>query len=659
MTGVGLWGKRSLHDTPYSMSVVSSDLIENIQANDVQKIFKLNPITQDSGASTNIYATSQANIRGFDSGNIIVNGMLFSNVSYVAPEELDRVEIISGATGFLYGGGRVGGAVNYITKKPTLEDKRNITIGNYGGENYYSHIDLGGQIDEKNIFGYRVNLLYQDGEQTNGVKKEQKLASVVFDWKPTDNFTMDLQYTYRDLKEKAQRFNYSGQRVGATRPTFDADGKYNSDNLYGGVESNRVITGLKWYINDNFTLRGNIIYDKGERIDGQTMNLYSLANGLYEARIWRYNPKGSEYENITGNIYLDSRFDTFGIEHTLTVGASQSSGEYYRSSVFNASALTYMNVSLSDLKNLPITSTNAFDGSSYGRSSKSENKNILIGDDIVFNEQWSALLGANYTTLINKSYDETSGDLKSKYDESKLTPTFSLMYKPFENLTTYVTYIESFLQGAQIPIGSSYKDEGKYLDPYKAKQYEVGAKYSLNESVLLTGALFRIEKANIYMDTASTPKIYSQDGEQVHQGLELTATGKITDNLTVVAGGTLMDIEVTKSGSPDKSTEGKKPQGTASKMAKLYAEYNIPFIQGLSISCGAYYTGKVYNNALNTEALSSYTVCDAGLRYKTKLDKFPTTFLLNVANLTDKNYWANTRFLGDPRTISFSMKMEF
>ncbi|MFW2454259.1 hypothetical protein ACN4FY_11800, partial [Aliarcobacter butzleri] len=82
-------------------------------------------------------------------------------------------------------------------------------------------------------------------------------------------------------------------------PTFDADGKYTSDNLYGGVESNRVITGLKWDINDNFTLRGNIIYDKGERIDGQTMNLYSLANGLYEARIWRYNPKGSEYENIT------------------------------------------------------------------------------------------------------------------------------------------------------------------------------------------------------------------------------------------------------------------------------------------------------------------------------------------------------------------------
>ncbi|WP_418181425.1 TonB-dependent receptor [Aliarcobacter lanthieri] len=639
------------------MSVISSDLIENIQANDVQKIFKLNPLTQDNGSNTNIASTSQSNIRGFDSGNIILNGMSFSNVSYIVPEELERVEVINGATGFLYGGGRVGGAVNYITKKPTIEDKRNVTIGNYGGENYYSHIDLGGQIDEKHIFGYRVNLLYQDGEFTNGTKKEQKLASVAFDWKPTDNFTMDLQYTYRDLKEKSQRFNYSGQRVGATRPTFDAGGKYTSDNLFGAVESNRVMTGLNWDINDTFTLRGNIIYDKSKRADGQSMNLYSLANGLYEARIWRYNPKGSEYENVTGNIYLDSRFDTFGVEHTLTLGASQSSGEYYRSSVFNAPALTYMNVSLSDLKNLPIISTNAFDSSLYGRSSKSENKNILIGDDIVFNEQWSALLGVNYTTLVSQSYDEASGDLQSKYDESKLTPTFSLMYKPFDDLTTYTTYMESFLQRAQIPIGQGYAREGEYLDPYKAKQYEVGAKYSLNESVLLTGALFRIEKANLYTDTTTTPKIYSQDGKQIHQGFELTATGKITDNLTVIVGGTLMDIEVTKAS--NKATEGKKPTGTASKMAKLYTEYNIPFVQGLTITGGAYYTGKVYNDALNTEALSSYIIYDAGLRYKTKLDKYPTTFLLNVSNLTDENYWASSRYLGDPRTVSFSMKMEF
>lgn len=55
----------------------------------------------------------------------------------------------------------------------------------------------------------------------------------------------------------------------------------------------------------------------------------------------------------------------------------------------------------------------------------------------------------------------------------------------------------------------------------------------------------------------------------------------------------------------------------------------------------------------------SYTLYDAGLRYKTKLDKYPTTFLVNVSNLTGKDYWASANYLGDPRSVAFSMKMEF
>ncbi|WP_419676157.1 TonB-dependent receptor plug domain-containing protein [Aliarcobacter butzleri] len=89
-------------------------------------------------------------MRGFSSNSSVVNGMPLADwYSFTTMEDLEKVETISGATGFLYGGGRVGGAVNYVTKKPTLEDKRSIKIGNYGGEQYYGHVDLSGQIDEK------------------------------------------------------------------------------------------------------------------------------------------------------------------------------------------------------------------------------------------------------------------------------------------------------------------------------------------------------------------------------------------------------------------------------------------------------------------------------------------------------------------------------
>ncbi|MCT7644597.1 TonB-dependent receptor [Aliarcobacter butzleri] len=281
-------------------------------------------------------------------------------------------------------------------------------------------------------------------------------------------------------------------------------------------------------------------------------------------------------------------------------------------------------------------------------------KNVLIGDDIIFNDKWSALVGFNYATVIQTSYNN---EVKSsKYDKSELTPTLSLMYKPFDDLTTYVTYIESLEQGTIV--GDDYSNRGEVLSPYVSKQYEVGAKYSLNDSVLLTGALFRIEKANEYEDNTTTPlPTLSQDGEQIHQGLELTITGKVTDNLTLFGGGTWMDLSVEKHS--DKTLEGKKPTNAASKMAKLYAEYNIPFISGLTVTGGAYYTGEKYGNTTNTDKIPSYTLYDAGLRYKTKLDKYPTTFLLNVSNLTGEDYWASSNYLGDPRSVAFSMKMEF
>ena len=118
-----------------------------------------------------------------------------------------------------------------------------------------------------------------------------------------------------------------------------------------------------------------------------------------------------------------------------------------------------------------------------------------------------------------------------------------------------------------------------------------------------------------------------------------------------------MDIEVEKSNNP--AIEGKKPTSAATKMAKLYAEYNIPFISGLTVTGGAYYTGERYGDSMNTDKIPSYTLYDAGLRYKTKLDKYPTTFIMNVTNLTDKKYWRSSTSFGEPRNIAFSMKMEF
>ncbi|WP_418186483.1 TonB-dependent siderophore receptor [Aliarcobacter lanthieri] len=659
--GVGIWNERKLQDTPYSMNIISKDLIENVQAKDMNQIFKMNPTTQEtrntlSGLGDNEWTT----MRGFTVQSPIINGIPYA--SYIANssmmQDIERVEIISGATGFLYGGGRVGGAVNYITKKPTTKDLRNITIGSYGNESYYGHIDLSGQFDKNNTFGYRVNALYQDGELPDTSEKEQKTISLIFDWKPTDNFYTDIKYSYKDVLTKGDGFYW--ETDSDYRKSIKNNKKYSPDWLDGEIKSNKIENNIRWDINDIFTLRTNVFYEKMK--SRRDFALITYENNMIigdNDRTFLNENAFKETKNYGANLYLDASFDTGSISHTLTTGYSLSSSKAYRSSDNSAYSYPSNNMSLNEFKNLPKPDGSLWDNTVGTQPLKSfstqQYKNILIGDDIVFNDNWSALVGVNYATIIDTSY--SNGVQSSKYDVSELTPTLSLIYKPFENLTTYATYIESLEAGTIV--GSQYQNEGEILDPYKSKQYEIGAKYSmLDERALLTASLFRIEKANQYRDNTTTPKpTLTQDGEQIHQGIELGLTGKVTDNLTLFGGATFMDLSVEKATNP--ALEGKKPTQAATEMAKLFAEYQIPFINGLFINAGAYYTGKSYANSVNTDILPSYTLYDTGLRYKTKIDKYPTSFNLNVQNLTDKVYWVDSMMIGDPRTVTFSMKMEF
>ncbi len=653
ITGIGLWGERSLQDTPYSMSVIPQELIENIQAKDMNQIFKMNPTTQERGqSSSNVGDGQWPNIRGFRVTNPVVNGISYANNISSAPmmQDIERVEIINGATGFLYGGGRVGGAVNYITKKPTTQDLRNVTIGSYGDESYYGHIDLGGQFDENHTLGYRANVMYQNGELSNKSETEQKAVSLVFDWKPTDNFYTDTKYIYKDsLKKGVNSFFTSID----DKLSIKKNEIYSPNWLESELDSHKVENNVNWDINDIFTLRTNLFYEK-MKFRGASSFITYKDNKVVGTLTNLYNYGWQETNNNGVNLFLDSKFDTANINHTLTTGYSLSASKL---SVHDSQYRGYIlgkDMTLDELKNLAEPDDSLWAGTKnigpLKPISEIQYKNILIGDDIVFNEQWSVLAGVNYATVINKNYSTNT-----KYDKSEITPTFSLIYKPFENLTTYTTYIESLEAGAVV--SSSYSNANELLPPLVSKQYEVGTKYSLNENILLTGALFRIEKANQYSDLATPKPKYVQDGEQIHHGIELGITGKVTDDLTIISGVTFMDIEVAKSN--NKAIEGNKPTEAASKMAKLYAEYNIAYIKGLSLTGGAYYTGKKYANSTNTDIMPSYTIYDTGLRYKTKINKYATTFNLNIENLTDEVYWTNSWQVGEPRTATLSMKMEF
>ncbi len=645
ISGVGLWDERSLRDTPYSISVVTSDLIENVNAQNMGQIFKMNPLTQ--GQDVNRHnGVPFVTIRGFQSNNPIYDGipMADANGSAVSVIEIDRVEILSGTSGFLYGGGRVGGAVNYVTKSPTSVPLRTLTFGNYGGTQFYGHADISGKFGDRGRFGYRANLLYQGGDTAIGEPVNQKVANIVLDGHLTDTLYADIKYIYNNYSKEASQPFFNNVR---DRTAIDTSKRYSPKWASNDLESHKAYTSLRWDPSKYFTLRSAFFY-QNTRAKTNLITLNQQAGRTFIPRISSGNP-WQKYENYGGYIYLDTRFSTFAVDHKLTLGYSSTVLDQVSPDAPAWSGTT--SLMLSELKNISEPEWEERPGTVGTYFSRYNN--ILIGDDITFNDQWSAMVGLNYATGINRGTGFYGNG--TKYEKSALTPTISLLYKPIEAVTTYVSYMEALERGSIV--SNIYTNYGEVLPPLVSKQYEVGAKYDINPNLLLSTALFRIEKANQFSNQATPIPTFVQDGLQVHNGVELVLTGKVTDNLTIMGGGTLMDISVEKANNP--ALEGKKPTNAASRMGKIYAEYALPWVPRLSLTGGIYYTGERYGDVANTDKIPSYTLYDIGARYSTRVLDKVLTVRLNVINLTGKNYWQNATYLGVPRTVAFSASMMF
>ena len=230
-----------------------------------------------------------------------------------------------------------------------------------------------------------------------------------------------------------------------------------------------------------------------------------------------------------------------------------------------------------------------------------------------------------------------------------------MFLKEINYITTYATYMESLEPGGIV--GSSFANAGEMLKPMRSQQYEVGIKAEVR-GLLLTAALFQIDKSNNFRDQNNRQ---TQDGRQVHNGLELSVQGRLFEDLTLYGGYTYLDPQIKKAN--NSALNGKEPVGISHHIFKMYAEYDIPFLEGLTLTGGVYYMGSTYRNYDNTERMPGYTTADLGARYTTDYFGFDTTFRLNVTNITNEKYWIidplESIHISQPRTLSFSATVSF
>ncbi|KAA8735250.1 TonB-dependent siderophore receptor [Acinetobacter qingfengensis] len=657
----GPWQGRQLEDLPYSINIFSQDVVKNLQSTvSPDAVYRLNPTIQLTRSQ---YENDQPTFmsRGFKVSTIYRDGLPGDQYGHgTSMEDTEKLEMFNGLSGFLYGPGNVGGMVNYVSKRPTVERFNEISLGNAGGQSWYTMADFGGKIDPQGVFAYRLNLAKQGGETAvDRLEIEKEFVSLALDWHILDNLLLQVDAMHRDY---AVNGNTADWVFASGVSRYSAD-RFKNDVLWGQpwmnnhYKSERYGAHLTWNINEYMDFRASYLDSFSSRKTQSATNTVN-ADGTFGQEVSRVYADGQN--RITSNqydksaaAYLDVAFHTGSISHKLTTGVLSTKSIQKRYQREAGNIITYS----SDNLNLPVylDQPDGFivDRGQLRKRSENVSTSWLIGDDIQLNERWSALLGLSYVNIQNKI---------SGYDASHLSPNLSIIYKPFVDLTTYATYIESLENGGIAPetaSGLAVVNAGEVFDPLKSKQIELGAKYTLNDSLSLNTAIFQIDKGLQYNEKINaTTARYVQDGRQIHKGIELTATGKIGDAVTVIGGFTLLDAKV-KQQKQNTALEGKRPTEVAQQIFKLYGEYTLPSFEQLTLTGGINYTGKRFADTLNQDEMPAYTLVNLGARYRMDIQNYPVTLRLNVNNILNKKYWANTSVLGDPRTFMFSASIKF
>ncbi len=197
----------NLQRTAIPVSAVSGDQLVNAGVSDVNNISKLVPslvVAQSSGSATNFY------IRGigtFAAAILRENPIAFNfNDVYIASPsapvgtlyDLERVEVLKGPQGTLYGRNATGGSINIIPVKPSLAGvagNATVEYGNYDAKKVSAAINLPlGSTVAVRVAGQAVD---RDGYMSDGTDDERGAAGrVALLLKPTDRFQATITADY-------------------------------------------------------------------------------------------------------------------------------------------------------------------------------------------------------------------------------------------------------------------------------------------------------------------------------------------------------------------------------------------------------------------------------------------------------------------------------
>ncbi|EIU6791987.1 TonB-dependent siderophore receptor [Vibrio parahaemolyticus] len=538
-------------------------------------------------------------IRGFDSLNDMYrDGMRDDGTlqSYRSLANVERVEIVKGPAGALYGRGSAGGIINLVTKRANGDNFTHVKGSVASNSQYVGQVDSSMAFSDK-VNG-RINLEYRQADSyVDHVDSNDFFIAPTIRVLPADGHTIDIdvEYAHQELVPYRGVPSKNGKPVDLPVSTY-----FGGTNDYQESDSLRVAVDYEWRLNDQWVWNNRAAFNhieleqKGTRQGKVTGNEVSqtVNNFGYDPRTTTTLQSELIWETNDNQLMLGADFNQIDIDLTLASDKMLPPQNIYN----------------------PVVGPTPDPGFKPFRDNTTTTTGVYVQDVYTWGDL-SLIGNVRYDSM--ELEQQKAGSGKEKLDDDKVSYRAGLVYRINYDTSVYASLARSW----QLPYA------GIYINPKLAEFFhtdlkEVGAKaYLLDNALMLNAALFQIdqEQPQTNVDGDVIDKI-----EVRHQGIELEARGQITKQWDISVGYSYLDAE-------DKAT-GKKPNDVSDHLFSLWSTYQLD--DNWRLGGGVKYVGDRYAGNDEAVALGDYTTVDLMAAYITGRHKIQA----NAYNILDEKY---------------------
>lgn len=704
--------EETLRDVPIAVTAFSADYLEEVGMPDIVGITQSTPnVTLEVSRATS--STLTAFIRGVGQQDPVAGyeggvGIYLDDVYLARPQgvvfdiyDVERIEVLRGPQGTLYGRNTIGGAVRYVTRG--LGDEPELKLrGSVGSFNQMDmvatfatpvndRVRVGGTIASFQRDGFGSNL-FTGGEHYD---KDIVAGRLSFEVDLSDNFKVKLSAdnTKDNSAPKSGHRLTVGNLSGAPVLGNVFDTRAGIETLpssNGGVSQSVRQRGLQmtaeWTINDRLTLK-SITADRSDESES-LIDFDSLPGNDFDAPVlyeneqfsqeFQFTYSGDNLSGVFGAYYIDANaFDVFDVVLGNLGVTSFTLGDFDTKSWAVFGDLVW---DLSDTMSLGVG----------GRFTSDERSTLVTRE--LFLGLGSPYFGNSSAFSLTAPSPGLVPTFTGTRTDEDFTPRVSLSWKPSDAHNLYASISEGFKGGSFDPRGA-YQIAGveKGFEPETVVSFELGAKSVWSDGRVSTNiAVFFSDyediqvPGSIAIDTDndgvndSFAGATTNAGKAEISGLEIESMVHITDSFTAMASLGLIDAEYTEWFVSGVDISGSREfQNTPKTVANLQFRkewesglFNRP--GSISVIAGASFKDNMFqfeipNPLLDTDA---YTLVDLSVGWRDDDDNYSLS--LHARNLTDENYkvasydfptlgleGVQSAFYGNPRMITLTGTVSF